>query len=73
MTIMTGGEALIKSLAKEGVEVIFGLPGSNLPGAPDASYQLNQMRWASARNEQTIAYMVHGYACTKGKVGRAVD
>ena len=72
MTIMTGGEALITSLAKEGVEVIFGLPGVNLMAALDALYHQNQVRWLGVRHEQTTAYMAYGYARTTGKIGVAM-
>ena len=34
MARMTGGEALVQSLYREGVRVIFGLPGVQLYGDP---------------------------------------
>jgi thiamine pyrophosphate-dependent acetolactate synthase large subunit-like protein len=36
MTKMSGGEALISSLEREGVKVIFGLPGVQMYGVVDA-------------------------------------
>ena len=32
MAVMTGGEAIVKTLAREGVRVVFGLPGVQLYG-----------------------------------------
>ena len=36
MSKMSGGDALISSLEREGVEVIFGLPGVQMYGVVDA-------------------------------------
>ena len=72
MTIMSGGEALVSSLAREGVEIIFGLPGVQIMEALDALYRQHQVRWVSVRHEQTAAYMAYGYARTTGKVGVAL-
>jgi len=68
---MTGGEALSISLAREGVEVIFGLHGVQVLGFVDALHRMNEIRWVTVRHEQTTAYMAYGYARTTGKVGVA--
>ena len=72
MSVMTGGDALTKSLAREGVEVIFGLPGVQVLGIVDALYRNKEIRWVTVRHEQTAAYMAYGYARTTGKEGVAV-
>jgi len=72
MAVMTGGEALVKSLAREGVEVVFGLPGVQIMSALDAFYEEKDIRWISVRHEQTTAYMAFGYARTTGKIGVAM-
>ena len=36
MTKISGGEALVQSLVREGVEVVFGLPGVQMYGIVDA-------------------------------------
>jgi len=72
MTVMTGGEALAMSLAREGVEVVFGLHGVQVLGLVDALYRKKEIRWVTVRHEQTTAYMAYGYARTTGKVGVAV-
>jgi len=72
MPTMNGAEALIASLAEEGVEIIFGLPGVQVMEALDAVYRQPKIRWVSVRHEQTAAYMAFGYARTTGKIGVAL-
>jgi acetolactate synthase I/II/III large subunit len=65
---MTGSEALIKALEKEGVDVVFGLPGgANLP-IYDALVDAN-LRHILVRHEQSAAHMADGYARIKRKAG----
>jgi acetolactate synthase-1/2/3 large subunit len=69
---MNGADVLVASLAREGVEIIFGLPGAQVMEVMDAIYRQKGMRWVSVRHEQAAAYMAYGYAHTRGKVGVAV-
>lgn len=69
MPVMTGAQALIRSLAREGVEVIFGLPGVQIMDAFDALYHEPSIRLVPVRHEQSVTYMADGYARTTGKVG----
>jgi acetolactate synthase-1/2/3 large subunit len=65
---MLGAEALIKALEKEGVDVVFGLPGgANLP-IYDALVDAN-LRHILVRHEQSAAHMADGYARIKRKAG----
>jgi acetolactate synthase I/II/III large subunit len=65
---MLGAEALIKALEKEGVDVVFGLPGgANLP-IYDALVDAN-LRHILVRHEQSAAHMADGYARIKKKAG----
>src|ERR687897_405446 len=65
---MLGSEALIKALEKEGVDVVFGLPGgANLP-IYDALVDAN-LRHILVRHEQSAAHMADGYARIKRKDG----
>ena len=65
---MTGAKALIQSLEKEGVDVVFGLPGgANLP-IYDALVDAN-LRHILVRHEQSAAHMADGYARIKRKAG----
>ncbi len=68
MAEMTGAEALIRALEKEGVDVVFGLPGgANLP-IYDALVGAN-LRHVLVRHEQSSAHMADGYARIKRKAG----
>jgi len=72
MTRMSGAEALVELLVREGTKVIFGLPGVQIMDALDAIYRDKSIRWISTRHEQTAAYMALGYAMTTGKIGVAM-
>ena len=72
MPRMTGGQALAKSLYREGVRVIFGLPGVQLYHAVDAIAQEPGIRFITTRHEQATAYMADGYARASGEVGTAM-
>ena len=72
MAEMTGGQALAKSLYREGVRVIFGLPGAQLYYATDALFDEPGIRWISTRNEQATTFMADGYARASGGVGTAM-
>src|SRR5262245_20293126 len=72
MTRMTGGEALAKSLAREGVRVVFGLPGVQLYGVVAGLRDEPGMRFVTTRHEQATTYMADGYARAGGDVGTAL-
>jgi acetolactate synthase-1/2/3 large subunit len=68
MVELSGAKALIKALEKEGVDVIFGMPGgANLP-IYDELYSSN-IRHILIRHEQSAAHMADGYARVKRKAG----
>ncbi len=70
MTRMTGAQAIVKSLIKNGVDTIFGLPGGQLDHLFDAIYKEgDNIRLIHSRHEQGVAYMAYGYAKSTGKVG----
>jgi acetolactate synthase-1/2/3 large subunit len=69
---MNGAEALVDSLASEGVEVIFGIPGVQVMDVLDVIYRRQGIRWITSRHEQSAAYMAMGYARTTGKEGVAL-
>ncbi len=72
MAHMSGAEALVSLLVREGVEVAFGIPGVQIMDAVDAIYRDGNIRWISPRHEQTAAYMAYGYARTTDKIGVAI-
>ena len=70
MARLTGGQALVQQLKKEGVEVIFALPGVQLDWAFDALYEEREhIRVIHTRHEQATSYMADGYARASGQVG----
>ena len=72
MVKMSGGEALVKSLVREGVEVIFGVPGIQVYGIVAALRDEPGIRMITTRHEQATTYMADGYARTSGKPGVAL-
>lgn len=67
---MTGGEAIVRSVLRHGVDTIFGLPGVQTYPIFDALQRhSNQIRTIGVRHEQTAAYMAMGYAKATGKPG----
>lgn len=71
MPKMTGGQALIKSLYREGVRVIFGLPGVQLYHAMDPLHDEPEIQFIATRHEQATSYMAAGYARASGHIGTA--
>ncbi len=69
MTKMTGGEAIAKSLVREGVEVVFGLPGVQLYGIMAGLRDEPTVRFITTRHEQATGYMADGYARAGGGPG----
>jgi acetolactate synthase-1/2/3 large subunit len=69
MPRMTGGKAVVESLKREGVEVVFGVPGVQIMHIFDAFYGEPGIRLITVRHEQTTVYMADGYARVKGKPG----
>jgi acetolactate synthase-1/2/3 large subunit len=67
---MTGGQALVEMLKRQGVDTIFALPGVQLDGLFNALYD-NQdaIRVIHTRHEQATAYMADGYARVTGREG----
>ena len=72
MPKMTGGQALIKSLYREGVRVVFGMPGVQIYGAMDALYDEPGIRFITVRHEQAAAYMAYGYSRAGTEIGTAL-
>lgn len=72
MAKLSGGEALVKSLVREGVEMVFGLPGVQMYGIVAALRDEPSIRFIVTRHEQATTYMADGYARTTGKPGVAL-
>src|SRR3954468_15323167 len=70
MPELTGGQALVQSIKREGIETIFALPGAQLDWAIDALYdERDSITVYHTRHEQATGYMADGYARTTGKIG----
>ena len=69
---LSGGEVLAKSLAKEGVEVVFGVPGIQIYGIIAGLRDEPGIRMITPRHEQAATYMADGYARASGKPGVAL-
>src|SRR3989442_14916726 len=72
MARMTGGEALVQSLYREGIRVVFGLPGVQLYGVMAALRDEPRIRFIATRHEQATGYMADGYARASGEPGVAL-
>ena len=72
MPTMSGGEALVQSLVREGVEYVFGIPGIQMYGIVAAIRDEPSIQLISTRHEQAATYMADGYARTSGKPGVAL-
>ena len=68
-TQIPGAEIILKALADQGVEVIFGYPGGAVLPIYDAIYQQNQVRHILVRQEGGAVHAAEGYARSTGKVG----
>ena len=72
MPFMSGGEALTQSLVREGVEVVFGIPGIHMSGSVVAMRDEPSIRHITTRHENGAAHMAYGYARASGKPGVAM-
>jgi len=65
---MTGAQIVCEVLKREGVEVVFGIPGgANLP--LNDALGLSGLRFVLTRHEQGASHMADGYARSTGKAG----
>ena len=69
---MSGGEALAKSLVREGIEVVFGIPGIQLYGLVAGMRDEPGLEMLTTRHEQATTYMADGYARASGQPGVAM-
>ena len=73
MARMTTARAIVRSLAANGVDTVFGLPGVQLDALFNALHdERNRIRVIHPRHEQAAAYMALGYAQASSKIGAYV-
>ena len=68
-TTLTGAQALVESLERVGVDVVFGIPGGAILPAYDPLGQSKLIRHILVRHEQGAAHAAEGYALATGRVG----
>ena len=61
MELLSGGEMLIRALADEGVEFLFGYPGGAVLHIYDAIFQQERVKHILVRHEQAAGHMADGY------------
>ncbi len=67
---LTGGQALVGQLVREGVRDVFGVPGVQLDWAVDALCErAADIRFIVPRHEQAVTYMADGYARSGNRAG----
>ncbi len=66
---LTGAEIVCESLLKEGVDLLFGIPGGAVLPFYDALGKYPQLRHILVRHEQAASMAADGYARASGKVG----
>ncbi len=70
---ITGSQALLESLVREGVSVIFGYPGGAIMPVYDALYNYkDKLRHILVRHEQGAGHAAEGYARVTGRPGVAL-
>ena len=69
---LSGAELVCESLIKEGVDILFGLPGGAVLPLYGALPKYPQLRHILVRHEQAAVMAADGYARSSGKVGVCV-
>jgi len=70
---ITGAEALVKSLQKEGTKTLFGYPGGAIMPVYDALYSVkDELHHVLVRHEQGAIHAAQGFARVTGEVGVAI-
>ena len=66
---MTGSEIVLRALADQGVDTVFGYPGGAVLPIYDALHVQNSIRHILVRQEGGAVHAAEGYARSSGKVG----
>ncbi len=67
--LLSGADMVVRALADEGVEYIYGYPGGALLHVYDAIFRQDKITHVLVRHEQAAAHMADGYARSSGKAG----
>ena len=66
---MNGAQVVLRALADQGVDTVFGYPGGAILPVYDALFGQNAIRHILVRHEQAAVHAAEGYARTTGKTG----
>ena len=66
---MTGAEIVLRALADQGVDLLFGYPGGAVLPIYDEMFKQNALDHYLVRHEQGAVHAAEGYARSSGKVG----
>src|SRR6516225_7327110 len=66
---MPGARIVLECLKRQGVDIVFGLPGGAVLPIYDALYDFEGLRHILVRQEAAAGHAAEGYARTSGKVG----
>ncbi len=69
MELLSGGDMLLRSLADEGVDCVFGYPGGAALHIYDAIFRQKRVKHILVRHEQAATHAADGYARSTGRVG----
>ncbi|MEY5023745.1 MAG: hypothetical protein RL569_658, partial [Actinomycetota bacterium] len=67
--MLTGAQAIIRSLEMLGVDTVFGLPGGAILPTYDPLMDSKKIRHILVRHEQGAGHAAEGYAAASGKLG----
>ncbi len=67
--MLSGGDMLIRALADEGVEYVFGYPGGAVLHIYDAMFRQDKVQHILVRHEQAAGHMADAYSRSTGKTG----
>ena len=67
--VLTGAQAIIRSLELLGVDTVFGLPGGAILPTYDPLMDSTKIRHILVRHEQGAGHAAEGYASSSGKLG----
>ena len=67
--VLTGAQAIVRSLELLGIDTIFGLPGGAILPTYDPLMDSTKIRHILVRHEQGAGHAAEGYASSSGKLG----
>ncbi len=69
METITGAEIVVRCLAEEGVDYVFGYPGGAVLNIYDELFKQDKVKHVLVRHEQGAAHAADGYSRSSNKVG----